>query len=278
MTQNMEAIKGMRIGKKDDMAREKVKILGVKITRMNMLQAIEAVKHSIQKKHKSFIVFPNVFIVTECNRDEVYRKIINSADIALADGVPLEWASYFLGRYTGGWVGGPDFFSKFNITAEKEGYSCYYLGGGPSGSEKVVENMKRRHPALKIAGNFSPPLGEIPNQLSDDIIEMINTVKPDILWVGLGAPRQERWTHKNFHRLHVNIAICVGAAFYYEAGIKRRAPRWMHKVGLEWTYRILFQDLTLLWKKRYHAYLWEFILPVIAQIIKERISIFKKGH
>lgn len=278
MTQNMEVFKGMRIEKKEAMTREKANILGVNITRMNMAQAIEAVKHSIQKKHKLLIFFPNVFVITECNRNEAYRKIINSADIVLADSWPLVWASYFLGRYTGGKVGGPEFFSKLNITAEKEGYSCYYLGGGPGGSEKVVENLKKKHPSLKIAGNFSPPLGEISNQLTDEIIEMINKAKPDILWVGLGAPRQERWTRKNFNRLHVNIAICVGAAFYYEAGIKRKAPRWINKIGLEWSYRILFQDITLLWRKRYYAYLWEFILPVLYKIMKERISIFKKGH
>lgn len=256
----------------------KVNILGVNITRMNMTQAVEAVKGAIQKKIKLFVVFPNVFVIAECNRNEGFRRTINSANIALADGVPVVWASYFLGRYTGGRVCGPDFFSEFNRISEEEGYCCYYLGGGPGGSEKVVENLKRRHPCLKIAGYFSPPMGEISNLLSDEIVKRINKSNPDILWVGLGAPRQERWIYKNINRLNIRVAICVGAVFYYEAGEKRRAPKWMHKVGLEWSYRILFQDPSLLWKKRYYAYLWEFILPVLVQIIKERISLFKKDN
>jgi len=255
----------------------KVNILGVNITRMNRDQTVAAIKHAIEKNRKLFVAVPNVFVVTECGRDAEYRKIINSADLAFADGVPLVWASYLLGQYTGGRVSGADFFSDFNAIAAQEGYSCYFLGGGPGGSEKVVENLKKKNPALNITGNFSPPLGDIPEQLNNKIVKWVNEAKPNILWVGLGAPRQERWIFRNFHRLNVNIAIGVGAAFDYEAMKRRRAPRWMHKIGMEWSFRILFENPSLFWKKRYYAYLWEFILPVFTQIINERIFTSKKG-
>jgi N-acetylglucosaminyldiphosphoundecaprenol N-acetyl-beta-D-mannosaminyltransferase len=241
---------------------------------MNMSQAIETVGNAIEKQLKLFVVVPNVFVVTECGRNEYYKKVINSAGIAFADGVPLVWASFLLGQYTGGRVSGADFFFRFNQIAEREGYSCYFLGGGPGGSEKVVQSLRRRCPSLRIVGNFSPPMGEISWHLSLEIVERINTVRPNILWVGLGAPRQEMWIHKNFDKLKVNVAIGVGAAFDYEAGKKRRAPVWMQKMGMEWSYRILFENPTLLWKKRYHAYIWEFILPVAAQIIRARIAMF----
>ena len=94
--------------------RSKVKILGVNIDRMNMSQTVAAIKHAIEKRQKLFVVVPNVYIVTECNRNDEYRKIINSADIAFADGVPLVWASYLLWQYTGGRVSGADFFAEFN--------------------------------------------------------------------------------------------------------------------------------------------------------------------
>ena len=257
-------------------AKEKVNILGVNVDRIDMPQAVETVKEAIDKKEKIFIVVPNVFIVTESNRDEEYRKIINSADIAFADGVPLVWSSYLLGKFTGGRVSGADFFSIFNAVSEKEGYSAFYLGGGPGGSEKVAKNFKKLHPGLKIAGNFSPPFGEITRQLSDEIVEKINAANPDVLWVGLGAPRQERWIYENLHRLNVNMVIGVGAAFDYEAGKKQRAPKWMQKMGLEWSYRIIFENPSLFWKKRYYAYLWEFILPVLSQVIKERVLIIRR--
>lgn len=258
--------------------RAKVNILGVNIDKMNMSKAIETVKHVIETQRKFFIVVPNVFVVTECNRNEDYKKTINSADIAFADGVPLVWASFLLRQYTGGRVSGADFFSKFNPIAEQRGYGCFFLGGGPGGSERVAENLRRRCPDLKIVGNFSPPLGEISDRLSDEIVGRINAAKPNILWVGLGAPRQEIWIHKNFHRLNVNIAIGVGAAFDYEAGKKRRAPIWMQKIGMEWSYRILFENPSLFWKKRYYAYIWEYFLPVTAQIVRERVPMsFKTG-
>ena len=251
---------------------EKIAILDVNISRINFHQAIMEVKRAIEMNRKIFIVVPNVFVVTECRRDNEYRKIINSADIAFADGVPLVWASYLLGKYTGGRVSGADFFSEYNMIAEKERYSCFYLGGGPGGSEKVVHNFKSRYPNLDIRGNFSPPLGEIPDRLSDKIVEMINAVKPNILWVGLGAPRQEKWIYQNLNRLDVNIAIGVGAAFDYEAGKRQRAPRWMHKIGMEWSYRILLEKPALFLVKRYYAYTWEYILPVMIQILKHRFS------
>lgn len=145
------------------------------------------------------------------------------------------------------------------------------MGGGPGGAEKVADNFRERYPDLDIKGSFSPPLGEIPKHLSETIVETINSVKPDILWVGLGAPRQEKWIYHNLGRLHVNIAIGVGAAFDYVAGKRKRAPRWMHKIGMEWSYRIMFENPSLFWKKRYYAYVWEFTLPVSRQIISERV-------
>ena len=236
-----------------------------------MLQTIEKLKTAIEENKKLFVVFPNVFVVTECKRDKGYMNTINSADIACADGVPLVWASYLLGQYTGGRVSGADMFLVMNMIAEKEGYSCYYLGGGPGGSEKVVANFKQKYPRLKVAGNFSPPLGEISQRMTQEIIAKINSVKPNILWVGLGAPRQERWIHANFDNLDVNVAIGVGAAFDYVAGKKQRSPKWMQKTGLEWTYRIVFENPTLFWKKRYYAYVWEFIVPLFVQVFRERI-------
>jgi N-acetylglucosaminyldiphosphoundecaprenol N-acetyl-beta-D-mannosaminyltransferase len=257
---------------------EKVEILGVRIDRMNLSQTIRETMRIIEEKEKRFFVVPNVFIVTQCKRDTEYRRIINSADIAFADGVPLVWASRLLGEYTGGRVSGADFFKSFNMVAAEKGYSCYYLGGGPGGSEKVAKNFAKRHRALRIVGNFSPPFGEISDSLNAEILERINAVKPDILWVGLGAPRQEKWIYNNLEQLDVHVAIGVGAAFDYEAGKRKRAPRWMHKIGMEWFYRILFENPTLFWTKRYYAYLWEFIIPVLFQVMKKRIYLLKKGN
>lgn len=253
----------------------KINILGVGITRMNLQQAIKAAERAIEQDRKLFAVVPNVFVICECRRDAAYREAINSADIAFADGMPLVWASYLYGQYTGGRASGADFFSRFTEIAAKKGYSCYFLGGGPGGSERVAANVQCRCRGIKIVGNFSPPLGEIPEKMTDEIVNEINSVKPDILWVGLGAPRQEKWIYHSFSRLNVKLAIGIGAAFDYEAGKRRRAPRWMQKAGLEWSFRILFENPELLWKKRYYAYLWEFITPIFFEVAKKHLNIFR---
>lgn len=253
----------------------KVDILGVQVSRVNLRRAIDLVIETMKEGRKIYISVPNVSVVTTCMRDESYRNAINAADIALPDGVPLVWASYLLGEYTGGRASGADFFKLFQTVSEQNRYTNYYLGGGPGGSERLVRILSERYPGLRIVGNFSPRMGELTASMVDDIVEKVNALTPDILWVGTGSPRQERFIHENMSRLKCRVAIGVGAAFYYEAGIKRRAPRWMQKVGLEWSYRILFEDPRLLWKKRYYAYLWEFAFPLLLQIIRKRIHLRK---
>jgi len=134
----------------------------------------------------------------------------------------------------------------------------------------VVHNLRCRLPALKIVGNFSPPFGDLSNELTSWIIKDINSCSPDILWVGLGSPRQEKWIANNFSKLNARIAMGVGAVFYYAGGIKKRAPRWMQKIGLEWSHRIFIEDFSLLWRKRYYAFFHEFMMPVLIQAINQR--------
>jgi N-acetylglucosaminyldiphosphoundecaprenol N-acetyl-beta-D-mannosaminyltransferase len=250
----------------------KVDILGVNVSRLDIPGALAEVSRIIDRGEKAFIAVPNVFVLTECKRNSEYREIINSASLVFPDGLPLVWASYLLGQYTGGRVCGPDFFTAFHRTAVERKYSNYYLGGGPGGSEKVVSRLRDRYPDLLIAGNFSPPMGTLSDNLNEAILQRIKATKPDILWVGMGAPRQERWISRYLDRLDVRIAIGVGAVFYYEAGIKKRAPRWMQRIGMEWSYRILKQEPSLFWRKRYYAYLWEFIIPVLSQVLVTRLG------
>ena len=138
--------------------------------------------------------------------------------------------------------------------------------------------MNKIYPNLKIVGNFSPPLGDISNSLNQKIVSDINTLKPNILWVGLGSPRQEKWIYQNFNNLSLNLAIGVGAVFDYVSGKKKKPPKWIKKVGLAWSYRILFQDFSLLWRKRYYAYLWEFIIPVLFQVMRSRVCLLRRGN
>jgi N-acetylglucosaminyldiphosphoundecaprenol N-acetyl-beta-D-mannosaminyltransferase len=251
-----------------------VDILGVRVCRLDIAEILEVASAAIEEGGKLFLATPNVYSVTEAAKDPKFKDALDIADIAAPDGVPLVWASHILGKGCSGRVSGADFFELLTARAAERGYRCFFLGGGPGGSERVVEHLQLRFPALKIAGNFSPPFGELSDELTGRIVNAINSVSPDILWVGLGSPRQEKWIAENLDQLRVRFAVGVGAAFYYAGGVKKRAPRWMRNVGLEWSYRILREDLSLFWRKRYYAVFHEFLIPVLAQALKTRLRSF----
>ena len=112
----------------------------------------------------------------------------------------------------------------------------------------MIENLQKRFPGLKIAGSYSPPYGPFPSDENRKIVRMINDVSPDILWVGMTSPKQDKWMYKNFHNLHVPVMIGIGAAFDFVAGTVKRAPLWMQKNGLDWLYRFS-QEPKRLWRR-----------------------------
>lgn len=249
-----------------------VNILDIEISRCDIDTTINIISRAIEERKKLFIAAANLYCITEAGRDPEFKRALQMSDMVLADGMPLVWASHILGKKVRGRISGGDLFDLMNERAAKCGYTCFFLGGGPGGSERVVDSLQRRLPSLPIVGNFSPPFGEIPNELSSQIIETLQSVCPDILWVGLGSPRQEKWIANNLAKLNVRIAIGVGAVFYYEGGIKKRAPRWMRNIGLEWSYRIFGEDFSLLWRKRYYAFFYDFLVPVLVQTYRHRLK------
>lgn len=241
----------------------RVDILGLQVSRVNIEQTLKLIDRFIERNERRYVVFPNLFCLTQARRDAEYRHLLNSADLTLPDGTPLVWASHWLGQPVGSRVCGPDTFDILNARAAERGYKVYFMGGGPpQNAERVATQLKSIHPTLRVVGTWSPPLGLVEGELNDRILEDIARCQPDILWVGIGAPLQERWIWQNRDRIQARVSLAVGGAFDYYSGKRKRAPRWMCNSGLEWSYRIS-QDMSLIWKKRYYAYIYEFFLPVM---------------
>jgi len=249
-----------------------VDILGLKISRLGLIATLNYISNVIEKGDKIFVAHPNSFIIMEINRNPVYRKAFHRVDLATADGMPIVWASYILGERIEERVSGADFFELMLKRSVERGYTCYFLGGGPVGGNKLIRNLEKKFPKLKIVGNKAPISRDVSPGLSKNIVKEINSLSPDILWVGLGSPYQENWVSNYIDNLDINVALGVGASFWYFGGIKKRAPYWMRRIGLEWMYRILGEDINLFWKKRYYAIPIEFILPIIFQSIKRRLN------
>jgi N-acetylglucosaminyldiphosphoundecaprenol N-acetyl-beta-D-mannosaminyltransferase len=253
-----------------DFEQDRVDILGVRICRWNMAQTVHAVERSILRAQRTYAVFVNAFNIHEARLDSQYRRALNDADFPMPDGVPLVWASHLLGHPVGSRVCGPDFLVNMNALAAEQGYTVYVLCGGDRKAERTAAAFRATHPSLKIVGACTPPLGLVEGELNEHILSEIARTQPDILWVGLGAPLQERWIWKNRGRIQARFTGAVGGAFDYHIGTRKRAPVWMQKCCLETLCRVA-QDPSLTWKKRHYQDFHDFLLPLMWQALQQRL-------
>jgi N-acetylglucosaminyldiphosphoundecaprenol N-acetyl-beta-D-mannosaminyltransferase len=256
---------------------ERVDILGVRVRPLDVSQTVAAVEDCIRNNERAYGVFINVYNVIEARRDAEYRQTLNDADFPMADGVPLVWASRVLKRPVPGRCCGPDFLVAMNQRAQEKGYKVYVMCGGDRKAERTAEAFQKMYPRLNIVGAWTPPWGPISQENNRYILGELERTEPDILWVGLGAPLQERWVWENRGRIAAHFTGAVGGAFDYHIGMRKRAPRWMQHRGLEFWYRIS-QDPSLFWKKRHYQDFHMFVLPVMLQALKGRNGASHNGN
>jgi N-acetylglucosaminyldiphosphoundecaprenol N-acetyl-beta-D-mannosaminyltransferase len=181
--------------------------------------------------------------------DAEFRQIYDNASLVLADGMPLIWASKFLGTSLKEKISGSDLFPKLCKVAAEKGYRLFFMGGRPGAALKAAEVLRDRYPDIQIVGTYSPPFGfENDREENDKIVRAIKNAKPDILFVGLGAPKQEKWIYKYRNDYQVPMSIGVGVSFEFVSGMVKRAPLWMQRVGLEWFWRLMMEPKRL-WKR-----------------------------
>jgi N-acetylglucosaminyldiphosphoundecaprenol N-acetyl-beta-D-mannosaminyltransferase len=249
--------------------RQRADILGYLVDRVSFPGVLARMEEFIASGTFHQVVVGNIYCVIHARQDREFLEIANSADLTVADGMSLVWASRALGEPIPERSPGPDILEAFTELAAQKGYTFYFVGGGPGGSERVAENLLRRYPDLRILGTHSPELGPIPEEENDLIVEKVSAASPDVLWVGLGSPRQEKWIWRNRDRLNTRVALGVGSAFDYQMGRQQRAPLWMREHGLEWLHRPT-QDPSVLWRKRYDRYFPRFVFPVMLEAARRR--------
>lgn len=196
----------------------------------------------------------NTHVIMESRNNPELGKALEQADLVIADGMPLVMAGRLRGFPEATRADGPTLLQK---ALELDGLRHYFLGSTPEVIEALTVEIKRNHPAAVIAGSYSPPFRALSDSENTEIINHINESRPDILWVGLGCPKQEIWMEQNRKKLQVPAMAGVGMAFDILAGNKPRAPQWMQKSGLEWLFR-LYCEPGRLWK-RYIVYNTQFI-------------------
>lgn len=242
-------------------------VLGTRITRIDLPGTITLFQEYLCGEGKHQVALVPVNSVMDARKRNDLRETYNLASLALPDGVPIIWASRFLKKPIPGRVAGPDLFLEFSKIAAIKGYTFFFLGSSTDTLKKLEEKLKSGNPGLKIAGSYSPPYSKTFSEKENRrIIEKINSIKPDLLWVGLGAPKQDLWISENLQYIDTKIAVGIGAAFDICSGKIRRAPLWMQKIGLEWFFRFLMEPLRLF--KRYFLKAAPFFPLVLIQRLK----------
>lgn len=226
-----------------------VRLLGVDFDAVDQDAAVARLIERAARREKGLVVTPNVDHVVTMRDDAEMRRIVAGAAMRLADGMPIVWLSRLAGRRLPARVTGADLFPAIAEAARSADVSLFLLGAAAGVAARAGEVLQARFPGLRIAGTYSPPFGfEHDAAECERIVAMINRVRPDVLFVGVGAPKQEKWAARWMERLEVGPILCVGAAFDFVAGTTKRAPRWMQRAGMEWTWRLLMEPRRM-WRR-----------------------------
>ena len=217
----------------------RIKFLNTEVDNLTMNEAVQKIEQLILSKKPSYVVTPNVDHIVKLEKDKEFQEVYKEADLILTDGMPLIWISKIKKTPIKEKVSGSDLFPEVCKLAANKGYKVFLLGAAEGVAAKAAENLKEKYKGLNIVGTYSPSYGFEKNEEEiQQIIKMINEVKPEVLAVGLGAPKQEKFLYNYRNQLNVPVALAIGASIDFEAGNIDRAPEWMQRSGLEWFYRL----------------------------------------
>lgn len=233
-----------------------IAILGVPFDNVTTAQTLARIEAMIASRQPHYAATANVDFVVQALDDVELRRILLDAHLVLADGMPLVWASRWLGNPLPERVTGSDLVPRLLVEAEQKGWRVFFLGGTETSVAAAAANVRAKHPHLQLVGAYSPPFRLLLEMNHEDILGRIRAARPDILLVAFGCPKQEKWINMHYRAAGVPLSIGVGATIDFLAGTVSRAPRWMQRSGLEWVYRMLQEPRRLF--RRYTADLWGF--------------------
>jgi N-acetylglucosaminyldiphosphoundecaprenol N-acetyl-beta-D-mannosaminyltransferase len=246
----------------DDISR--TNILGVGVSATNMHEALNETEMLLRRGSQGYICVTGVHGVMEAQKDRSFRSILNDSFLTTPDGMPLVWLGKFAGFKKMDRVYGPDFMLGLCGRSKGREYTHFLYGGNVGVAEKLKNVLERKIPGLKIVGTYTPPFRPLNPTEEAELETLIATSKPDILWVGLSTPKQERFMAEHMGKLDVKLMVGVGAAFDIHTGGIRDAPRWMKRSGLQWFHR-LGQEPDRLWKRyliNNPSFVWKILLQL----------------
>ncbi len=240
-------------------------VLGVGVHATTMEEAVTLSGCLLQSGTQSYVCLTGVHGVMEAQRDSQLRRILNEAALCLPDGMPTVWLGHVQGHRQMARVYGPDYMTELCRWSLARGLRHFLYGGKPGVAERLLGRLHRAFPGIQIVGTYTPPFGPLSHTQELELQTQVAECKPDILWVGLSTPRQERFMADHVGKLNVALMAGVGAAFDIHAGLVTDSPDWIKRCGLQWLDR-LRKEPRRLWRrylKNNPAFVWEIGLQAV---------------
>ncbi|MEI7533290.1 MAG: WecB/TagA/CpsF family glycosyltransferase [Verrucomicrobiae bacterium] len=246
--------------------RAPIAILGVPFDNVTTSETLTIIGEMIASGQPHYGATANVDFIVQAMKDVELRRILFDAHLVLADGMPIVWASKFLGNPLPERVTGSGMIPLLLELAEQKGWKVFFLGGTEQSVSTAAEKTRAKHPKLKLVGAYSPPFKPLLEMNHAEILQRIHEAKPDILLVAFGCPKQEKWISMNYRAAGVPFSVGVGATIDFLAGTFKRAPVWMQKSGTEWIFRMLQEPKRL--ASRYGVGLRVFTFAILKQLFR----------
>lgn len=247
-----------------------VDVLGVRVSAINLPAAVELADEAIANGQRGYICVTGVHGVMEAQNDAQFLNILNGAFINTPDGMPMSWVGWANGFRDMDRVYGPDFMLAMCELSVLRGYRNFLLGGKPGVAQALKSSLEMRFPGLNVVGTYTPPFRQLTREEETSLFKYVHDVKPDIIWVGLSTPKQERFMAKYGGRLAIPLMVGVGAAFDIHTGQTHDAPAWMKRSGLQWLHRLVQEPRRL--GPRYLKNNPRFLYLVSRQLVRRGIG------
>lgn len=227
----------------------RMKFMNSYVDNITKNEAIKYIEKCIHERKIGHVITPNVDQIVRIEKDTYFKKICNSAELLVVDGTPLLWIAKWYGQPIKEKICGSDLMPELCCIAAQKGYKVFLLGAANGVAARAAENLKRKYPGLKVVGTYSPPYGfEKSQQEIDKINDILLNSRADLLFVGMGVPKQDIFIYENMNKYKIPMSFSIGAAIDFEAGVQKRAPKWINRLGLEWLYR-LYSDPKRMFKR-----------------------------
>jgi N-acetylglucosaminyldiphosphoundecaprenol N-acetyl-beta-D-mannosaminyltransferase len=248
---------------------ERVNILGVGVSAINMEMALSRIDGWIERREPNYVIAVPAHCIVECLRSEKLRRIYNRAGMVTPDGRPIAWICRLLGYRYVEQVRGSDLMLEVCKRSVSTGYRHFLYGGWPPDVvEQLALRLRERFPGIQIVGTYAPPFRHVTSEEDAMIVERINATRPDVVWIGLGAAKEEYWSESHVGKIVAPVLIGVGAAFDFHSGRKAHAPRWMIRMGLEWFFRCLNEPRRLIprYLRDNPRFIWNILLQALGRV------------